>query len=88
MKAVQKKVTVYGKNKSYEFTAQLGELLKNLPNTFFKCHQSYVINVEHIKDFDARTQSFLLYSGEAIFISRRNLHDAKQRYDAYIKFMA
>lgn len=68
----------------YCFAAKLDDLVRDLPPSFLRCHQSYLVNMGMIRSLDTQTHVFLLYSNEEILISRRNYREAK---DAYQRFL-
>ena len=82
-----KKVTLHlaDRDATYHFTAKLDDIEARLPDTFLRCHQSYLINMQKIRQFDSKDRVFLLTSTEEILISRRNFTAVK---DAYLAFSA
>lgn len=42
-------VKIFSSSKTYLMKTKLSALLSDLPDTFIRCHRSYVVNAEHIK---------------------------------------
>ena len=81
-----KKVILHLDNKptSYCFTAKLDQLEQQVPAFFLRCHQSYLVNMYRIRRMDVINKSFLLYSDDVVFISKRMLSAARQKYEAFM----
>ncbi len=43
---------IYQKNRTDRMTMKLSELVKKLPSSFVRCHQSYVVNINKIIHFE------------------------------------
>lgn len=53
------------------FTGKLDDLLLRLPKGMFvRCHQSYIVNISHIRRVDSSHNLIILYSGVMIPVSR------------------
>lgn len=62
---------------------KLGEVMKELPEKFLWCHQSYIVNMDKIYEMSA--EGIRLYGKESIPISRLRLKETKDKYVAYIE---
>lgn len=63
------------KNDKILISKNIGEIEKNLDSqSFVRCHQSYIVNLKHIKTFDKkRTGNLYLINGEGIPVSQRKV---------------
>lgn len=64
------------KNLDFEVHMKLDIFQEQLPDNFFRCHQSYVVNLDHIRDLTV--DGALLYSGERVPVSRSKYSEAKK----------
>jgi len=82
-----KKVTLHlnKQARTYDFSAKLDGIAAQLPGQFLRCHQSYLVNLQHIRRLDAQNHVFILNSNEEILISRRNYTYAKERYQQFLQ---
>ena len=80
-----KKVTLHlaGSPRRYEFTAKLDDIAAGLPDTFLRCHQSYLVNMDMIRLLDTRQRLFVLSNDTEILISPRIYPQARERYQQY-----
>lgn len=75
---------VTGSDKRYYFAARLDQIAEQLPSNFIRCHQSYLVNMHMIRQFDAKNHVFWLQSNEEIPISRRAYKETKERYEMFL----
>lgn len=82
-----KKVTLHlaGSGDRYEFTAKLDDIAAQLPDCFLRCHQSYLVNMDLIRQLDTRQHLFVLNDNQEILISRRLYPQARERYQRHIQ---
>lgn len=80
-----KKVILHLKQskKVYYFTSKLKDIEQVLPSCFLRCHQSYIVNMDNIKQIDLRNHSFILSSNDEVFISKRMFAQTKKSYNEY-----
>lgn len=76
----QRNVTVYLRSgKEYTFTAKLDDVQgKVLCSGFIRCHQSYLVNMENVRQLDKANKQFHMFSGRNVDISRRNMHEVEE----------
>ncbi|MCD7801381.1 MAG: LytTR family DNA-binding domain-containing protein [Clostridiales bacterium] len=60
---------------------RLGELEEQLADGFVRCHQSFLVNLGHVKQI--QELRLLLYTGEAVPISRVRLRATKEKLMRY-----
>lgn len=70
------------KNIYYEIHMKMDEFEKQLPKNFFRCHQSYIANLDHIRELTV--DGAVLYSGELIPVSRSKYGDVKKAFLNYL----
>lgn len=70
----------YKDKHQYAFVGKLEEVLSTFPGCFLRCHQSYAVNIDYIRNFHTKTQNFVLVNGEAIPISRRLFKSVQEKY--------
>jgi len=68
------------------FYTQLKKVIPSLPEGFFQCHKSYVINMRQIQRFTAN--DILLKNGKTIPVSRSKYQAAKEAYFKFIGLRA
>lgn len=60
---------------------KLDELEKRLDDRFVRCHQSYIINLEHVERMN--TESMIMKDGTEIKISRTRVTETRRHYFEY-----
>lgn len=65
------KVILHAQNRSIEFNAQLKELGPNLDSSFYRCHRSYIVNRNNIKEVDFTNCIIHMNNGETCLLSTR-----------------
>jgi DNA-binding LytR/AlgR family response regulator len=71
-------------NNTYKFNDTISNVEKSLPkNCFARCHRSYIVNLEHIRNHTITDIQF--DNGERALISRALYKKFKMQYIAYIK---
>lgn len=74
---------MHTKRQTVEFYAKLGDVLPRLPPSFIRCHQSYIVSMDQVRQLDKTSRRFLLTSGESIEISKSRYGEIAQRYESY-----
>lgn len=64
-----RKVSVHTRDNSVDFYGKLEALEKQLPDSFFRCHRSFIVNMEYVMSFN-KTDLFLS-NGHSIPVSKR-----------------
>ena len=70
------------KNLDFEVHMKLNKFEEQLPENFIRCHQSYVVNLDHIMELTI--DGALLYSGELVPVSRSKYADVKKEFLKYL----
>lgn len=74
------KVVMHHKNGEIEFYEKIKNL-ETIDPVFFRCHQSYVINVEHIDLIDKKQRLVQMSNGSQCLVSYRQLKPLKDYFN-------
>lgn len=55
-----RKINIHSKNKIIEFYSSLNDIEHKLDSNFFRCHKSYIVNIEHILEVDNKQNRIIL----------------------------
>lgn len=69
-------------NLDFEVHMKIGKLEEQLPENFFRCHQSFIVNFDHVRELTL--SGALLYSGELVPVSRSKYSDTKKAFLHYL----
>lgn len=69
--------------KMYSVYLKISDIENELTNKFIRCHQSYIINLDYIVDFEK--SQFTTKNNEYIPISKKYYQKVRERYYAYIR---
>lgn len=61
----------------------LTSIEEQLDDKFYRCHRSYIVNMQHIIDIDTINHIIQLENGAVCPISKRHLKEARKRYDEF-----
>lgn len=75
-KAKKVEIHTLGINKPIEIYASMDELEKQLSESFYRCHRSYIVNMSHISQYD--NESITVLSGEKAYLT-------KKKYGEFVK---
>lgn len=75
-------VLVHMKDELYTTYGRISELAKELPEHFFHCHKSYLVNGEHIQSYEG--SAFWLDNGVEIGISQSKRKEIRQNFFSYL----
>lgn len=67
------KVIVHALDRQIEFYAKMKDIEEKLDQRFYRCHKSYIVNKDNIKDIDLSNRCIHMVNGEECFISTRML---------------
>ena len=74
-------VTEDGKLDAYE---KIADLSRQLDNRFLQCHKSYLVNMDHVRQFCG--DRFLMDNGTMIPISQSKRKDVRRQFLSYTRF--
>lgn len=67
------KVILHCTNRQVEFYSKMKEIEKNLDSRFCRCHNSFIVNKEKIKEIDKKNRIAYMVNGEECLISTRGI---------------
>lgn len=69
------KVILHAKDRQIEFTSTLKELTSTLDGSFVRCHRSFLINKNNIKEIDGKNRIIYFTNGESCLMSTRMMKE-------------
>ncbi len=75
-------VKLYEKETCWTVHKKIGELEKELPEYFLRCHQSFLVNMDEIKVFNA--DQIILFDGRKIDVSKARYREARKKFFRYV----
>lgn len=66
------KLVLISKKRRIEFYAKLSEI-ESLDNRLFKCHKSFVVNLDNVIEVDKTNLVLYFFNGESCLVSRRKM---------------
>ena len=79
---MDRKIYLHKNREYFPFYGKLGELEAMLPDTFFRCHRSYIVNFDHVQRY--KKEEIWLDNEEAIPLSRRRYQAFGQGFMHYL----
>lgn len=72
-------------NDQYKVLTKLDDFEKLLTlDSFYRCHQSYLVNLAHVISFDKDNRLFVMKGGHDVYIRRPSIFEAKKALQAYL----
>ena len=65
------KIKLHGTNRTLIFYGTMKEVMEKLDNRFYKCHRSFIVNKDYIKEVDKKEMIAVLKNGQEVMISSR-----------------
>ena len=65
------KVILHAKDRQIEFSSTMKELTSTLDGNFVRCHRSFLVNKNNIKEVDAKSRIIYFTNGETCLMSTR-----------------
>lgn len=75
--AMNHQITVHTLTEQVQFFGTLDALQEKLDERFFRCHRSYIVNMDHV--IDKQPGSAIMEGGDHILISRRKQQEFTQK---------
>lgn len=75
-----KKVGIHtiGSKKIIEIYASMDELEKELDDSFYRCHRSYIVNMSHIAEYGC--DSITVSGGDKVYLTKKKYSEFKKAY--------
>lgn len=71
------KVILHAKDRQIEFSGAIKELTGILDDNFVRCHRSFLVNKNNIKEVDAKNRIIYLKNGETCLMSTRMMKELR-----------
>jgi DNA-binding LytR/AlgR family response regulator len=68
--------------RQYRYYGKLDDLMRHLDNTFYRCHVSWVINLDHV--VSVKNCAIHMSDGKIILLGRNKFQAARKRYIEYL----
>ncbi|MHC6179710.1 LytR/AlgR family response regulator transcription factor [Clostridium sp. JNZ X4-2] len=65
------KIRIHEENRQIEFYGNLKNIQKKLNLNFYRCHKSYIVNKDKIKEIDMKNNRIIMINGEECYVSFR-----------------
>ena len=65
------KIIIHAIDRQVEFYARMKEVEDKLDNSFYRCHKSFIVNKDKIKEIDTKNRIAYMINGEECLISTR-----------------
>lgn len=82
LEIMDRKIYLHKDREYFPFYGKLGEFEAMLPDTFFRCHRSYIVNFDHVQRY--KKEEIWLDNEEAIPLSRRRYQAFGQGFMHYL----
>lgn len=69
------KIVAHEANRQIEFYGKMKELEERLHSRFYRCHKSYIVNLDKIKEIDKSMRVIHLIDGKQCLVSQRELRN-------------
>lgn len=76
------KIIIHEKNGSHEYYGKLKDL-NEIDERFFRCHKSYVVNIQHVKEINKKERMLTMTNGAQCPISHRALPLIQKKLDEF-----
>ena len=73
---------MYFAGKEERCYGKLDHLERQLPDQFLRCHKSFLVNMDRIRNFEKH--QIELESGRMVDVSRSRLKEAREKYFQYV----
>ncbi|MCI9262733.1 LytTR family DNA-binding domain-containing protein [uncultured Adlercreutzia sp.] len=82
LESKRRKVEVHTRQGSQETYATMGQVIEQLPDTFFQCHKSFIVNLAQVSKLDG--EGLLLRNGAKVPVSQRRRQETRERFFNYL----
>ncbi len=80
---IKRIIYIHQKDSVINYYEKIECLEKNLPSKFFRCHRSYIINLQHVKGY--QNNCAIMKNGDSIPVSRLRQQDFSDAMLDYLK---
>lgn len=82
IESLRRKILIHEQSRVVETYAKISDIESRLGTRFMRCHNSFLVNMDHISRLSPR--SVFLFNGEEIPISQRHAQAARNRFIDFI----
>lgn len=82
LERIRRMTIVYLIDRQIKIREDLSELQEQLSDNFCQCHRFYIVNFDHVVEY--QTNHFTMKNKEEIPISRSNSQSTRQKFNAYL----
>lgn len=79
-----RRTIIHLRNKNYYTYENFKTYLQKIPDNFFECHRSFIVNFNEVQQY--QRNRFILKDGTVIPISRSHEKKAKEAFGSYLKY--
>lgn len=72
------KIILHCKTRQMEFLGKIKEIEKEVDERFYRCHRSFLVNKDHIREIDFQKRVIYMVNGDECLISSRMMKGLKQ----------
>lgn len=76
------KIKLHEKNGCHEYYGKLKNI-EEIDERFFRCHKSYVVNIQHVKEINKKERTLTMSNGASCPISHRSLRLIQKKLDEF-----
>jgi two-component system, LytTR family, response regulator AgrA len=88
VESINQKLVVHTKNRNIEFFGYLKDIINELNKSgenFYRCHRSYIININHVKEVNYKDSYIIMSNDEKCFMSRQQKSEIKEVLDRMVQ---
>ena len=71
------KIILHCKNRQMEFLGKIKEIEKEVDGRFYRCHRSYLVNKDNIREIDFQNRVIYMFNGDECLLSSRMMKGLK-----------
>lgn len=71
------KIILHCKNRQMEFLGKIKDIEKEVDERFYRCHRSFLVNKDNIKEIDFKNRMIYMVNGEECMLSSRMMRGIK-----------
>ena len=73
------KIILHCKNRQMEFLGKIKEIEKEVDERFYRCHRSFLVNKDHIREIDFQKRVIYMVNGDECLLSSRMMKGLKSK---------
>lgn len=88
VESVRQKLVIHTHNHQIEFFGYLKDIINDLNKGgefFYRCHRSYIININYVKEVNYRGSFIIMSNGDKCFMSRKQKAEMKEILDRMVR---